>query len=125
MQKSARNTALCAGAWIALAALSSCRSDAGHAHVRDASTVHAYADNDDDGDETEVDVALADVPAAVRAAALAELPGFVIEQAELETSSKGKVYCLEGELDGEDVEIEVSADGKVLEVEHGDDEEED
>jgi len=125
MQKSARNTALCAGAWIALAALSSCRSDAGHAHVRDASTVHAYADDDDDGDETEVDVALADVPAAVRAAALAELPGFVIEQAELETSSKGKVYCLEGELDGEDVEIEVSADGKVLEVEHGDDEEED
>ena len=123
MQKSARNTALCAGAWIALAALSSCRSDAGHAHVRDASTVHAYADDDDD--ETEVDVALADVPAAGRAAALAELPGFVIEQAELETSSKGKVYCLEGEVDGEDVEIEISADGKVLEVEHGDDEEED
>ena len=78
------------------------------------------ADADDDGDETRVSVD--QIPSAVRAAAIAALPGLVIEEAELEDA--GKTYCVHGTVDGKFHEVEVYADGTSANVEQddGDDE---
>jgi uncharacterized membrane protein YkoI len=112
---------------ILCSAVLACRSDSDRAHVRDgsksASSHGLFHDDDDDGDEHEANLALTDIPANVRAAALAAVPGFVIEEAELESFDHGKVYSLEGHANGEEVEVEVSPDGKVIEIEPGDDDE--
>ena len=79
--------------------------------------------SDDDGDE--VEIPLSEVPANVLAAARAAVPGIVFEEAERETEDGRIVYELEGEANGKEYEIEVSADGTVLEVEEEDDEDED
>ena len=89
----------------------------------------AQADDDDDaddddgeeGEEEEQAIALDQVPANVLAAAKAALPGAVFTSAELEHEDGQFVYCLAGHVDGERVEVEVAADGRVLEVEHGED----
>jgi uncharacterized membrane protein YkoI len=78
------------------------------------------ADDEDEADEEddeEVAVALADVPRLVLDAAKAALPGAVFTSAEMEQEQGVTVYCLCGTHEGEQVEIEVSADGKVLEIE--------
>ena len=79
------------------------------------------ADDDDEGDdaddEQEQEIPLADVPQNVVNAALAAVPGIVIEEATIETEGDAQVYELEGEVNGQDYEIEISADGKVLEIE--------
>lgn len=82
------------------------------------------ADDDDDveeGEEEEQAIALDQVPADVLAAARAALPGAVFTSAEVETEDGQLVYCLEGHLDAEAVEVEVAADGRVLEIERGED----
>ena len=82
------------------------------------------ADDDDDGEEGEEEeqaIALDQVPADVLAAARAALPGAVFTSAEVETEDGQLVYCLEGHLDAEAVEVEVAADGRVLEIERGED----
>ena len=80
-------------------------------------------DDENDGDENEVAVALDQVPDAIKKAALAAVPGFVLVSAEKETEEGSLHYCLEGTADGESVEVEVRAsDAKVVEIEHGDDE---
>lgn len=79
--------------------------------------------HDDDGDE-EREVALDQVPAQVRAAATGAVAGFVIEEACSETEDGELIYCLEGHADGKEYEIDVSASGKVLEVESEDEEDE-
>ncbi len=76
----------------------------------------------EDGDE---EIALDAIPAGVRAAALARLPGFVITGAERETEDGVLLYSLAGTVNGERHEIEVSATGAVLEVETGTDDEDD
>lgn len=85
------------------------------------------ADDDaDDGDENEVPVALDQVPEAIRKAALAAVPGLVLASAEKETEEGSLHYCLEGTADGEAVEVEVRAsDAQVVEIERGEDEDED
>ena len=82
-------------------------------------------DDDDEGDDDEVEIALDQVPAAIRHAAEEAVPGFVLKSAETETEEGSLHYCLEGTAGGEMVEVEVSTDGKVLEIERGDDEDED
>jgi hypothetical protein len=89
---------------------------------------HAMVEDDDiedDGegdDENEVAVALDQVPAAIKAAALAAVPGFVLKSAEKETEEGSLHYCLEGTAGGEAVEIEVRAsDANVVEIERGED----
>jgi len=72
---------------------------------------------DDDGDDDEQDVALDQVPAAVKAAALGAVPGLALKEAERETEHGAIVYTLEGTANGHVYEIEVTADGKVTEVE--------
>jgi putative hemolysin len=66
---------------------------------------------------------LDEVPQAARDAALAAVPGLVLEEAETEVANGATVYCLEGKADGKEYEIEVTADGRVLEVESEDDDE--
>lgn len=78
-------------------------------------------DDGDDGEEEEEDVALADVPANVKKAAEAAVPGIVLKSAERETEDGVSLYSLAGTVAGEAVEIEVSVDGKVLEIERGED----
>ena len=83
----------------------------------------ATDDDEEEGDEEEgedEDVALDQVPAAVKKAAEAAVPGFVLKSAEKETENGALHYCLEGTAAGEVVEIEISPDAKVLEIERGD-----
>ena len=87
-------------------------------------------DDDDDGDEDDADeneqeIALAEVPDAIKKAAEAAVPGFVLARAEKETEEGSLHYCLEGTAGGESVEIELSTDAKVLEIERGEDDEDD
>ena len=79
------------------------------------------ADDDDDGEEDgdEVEVALDQVPAAIKKAAEAAVPGFVLSEAEQETEEGALHWCLEGEANGEAVEVELDENGKVLEIERG------
>jgi hypothetical protein len=84
------------------------------------------ADDDDDGDdeeEYEEDVDLAQVPESVKKAAQDAVPGLVLKSAEKELENGQVVYCLEGTAGGERVEVEVTTAGKVVEIERGDDEE--
>lgn len=82
-------------------------------------------DADDDADESEEPVALDAVPAAVLAAARAAVPGITLSSAEREVEHGATQYCLHGTVAGERVEVEISPSGAVLEIEHGDDEEDD
>lgn len=90
-----------------------------------ASTAIADDDDEDDGDENEQAIAINQVPAAIKKAAEAAVPGFVLVSAETETEEGALHYCLEGTAGGEAVEIEVSTDAKVLEIERGEDDEDD
>lgn len=69
----------------------------------------------EDGDEHEI--AMSEVPQAAKDAALAAVPGLVIAEAETETENGVRVYCLEGMARGKAYEVEVTADGAVLEIE--------
>ena len=71
--------------------------------------------------EKEEEIPLTEVPKKVLTAAQEAVPGIKLTEAEVEKSRKGLIYELEGTLDRKDYEIEVSADGKVLEIEHEDD----
>ena len=85
----------------------------------------ATADDEEDDDGQDVAMALGDIPEAIKQAALAAIPGLALTEAERETEDGATVYSLEGTAGGERVEVEVSADGKVLEIERGDDEDDD
>mgnify|MGYP001820160146 FL=1 len=76
--------------------------------------------------EDEKEIALSEVPAPVMTAAEGAVEGFVPEEAEVETEDGQMVYEIEGKAaDGKKYEIEVSADGNVLEVEEDDEDEDD
>jgi uncharacterized membrane protein YkoI len=76
--------------------------------------------------EDEREIPLSEVPAAARAAAEGAVPGIRLTEAEVEEEGGRLVYELEGVADGKEYEIEVTAEGEVLEVEEaGDDDDED
>ncbi|MFG0330081.1 MAG: PepSY domain-containing protein [Phycisphaerales bacterium] len=81
--------------------------------------------HDDDDDEDEIEIPLDEVPDHVKDAAIAAVPGIVLEEAEMETEDGVVVYDLEGEVDGVEYEVEVAEDGTVLEVEEDDDDDDD
>lgn len=87
--------------------------------------VNAVDDDGDEGEETEEVVALDQVPAAVKAAAIAAVPGFVPSEAEKETERGSTHYCIHGHVGDEFVEVEVDLEGNVLEIERGEDDEDD
>ena len=65
------------------------------------------------------------VPKPVIDAAMAAVPGLVIGEVERELENGVVVYDLEGMAGGVRVEVEVTAEGKVLEVERGEEDEDD
>lgn len=90
-------------------------------NTRVSSSEHPATASDE---ENERDVPLDELPAIVRKAALAAVPGLVIEEAELEMEHGAPVYSIEGSAENERVEVEVAPDGTVLEVERGADDDE-
>lgn len=95
--------------------------------VKASSTANVSQDDDEDedADESEEQVSLDAVPAAVLAAARAAVPGITLSSAEREVERGQTHYCVHGTAAGEFVEVEVSPSGDVLEIERGDDEEDD
>lgn len=93
----------------------------GHAHARPIALADEEGEDGDDGSEQWI--ALDQVPAAVRTAAETAVPGLVLKSAETEREEGALHYCLEGTAAGEKVEVEVGPDGRVLEVERGDEDE--
>ncbi len=67
--------------------------------------------------QAEEAVPLDEVPAEVKQAALDAVPGLVLERASSEVEDGVVVYELEGTAGGKRVEVELAADGKVLEIE--------
>jgi uncharacterized membrane protein YkoI len=57
------------------------------------------------------------VPAAAVKAAQGAVEGVTLTEAEVEKEDGETVYILDGTADGKEYEIEVTAEGKVLEVE--------
>lgn len=75
--------------------------------------------------EKEKEVPLSEVPAEALAAAQDRIDDIVITEAEVEEEDGQTVYVFEGDANGNKYEIEVTPEGKVLEVERegmGDDE---
>ncbi len=66
-------------------------------------------------------VTLDQVPKAARKAAEAAVPGATFTSAEKEIEDGKTVYSLEGTAGGKPCEVEVTPDGKVTEIENGDD----
>ncbi len=93
-------------------------------------TTSPAVDDDDDAAEQETEIAVAEVPSFIRDAAIAAVPGVTLLEAEREVAADGSVtYTLAGPRDGVRHEIEVAADGTVIEVEtddeDGDDDDDD
>jgi len=68
-------------------------------------------------DEKEKEIPISEVPEIVMEAALKALPGVEFKEADVEETKDGLVYELDGILDGKEFEINVSADGTVLNME--------
>ncbi len=77
----------------------------------------------DDWGEQEQEIPLDEVPDAVKAAALAAVPGITLTGAETEVENGVRVFGLRGMADGALYEVEVTDDAKVLEIEIEDDDE--
>lgn len=88
-----------------------------------AGPVAAAAPAGEESDEVRID--LASVPEAAVAGAKSAVPGIAFTRAEKETEGGVLVYCLVGTAGGKTIEVEVTADGKVLEIENEDDGEDD
>lgn len=72
------------------------------------------AEKEEDQDEK---VALDQVPAVVKDAAVKAVAGLTLTKADKEVKGGVVVYDLEGTAGGKEYDVEVSADGKVLKVE--------
>jgi hypothetical protein len=79
----------------------------------------------DDLFEQEKEVPLSEVPAEALRAAKGAVDGVTITEAEMEKEDGETVYILEGEANGKEYEIEVTPEGKVLEIEEETDDDED
>ncbi len=76
--------------------------------------------------ESEKSIPLSEVPAPALEAARAAVEGIVLTEAEVEEEDGQLVYEIEGHVNGKEYEIEVTAEGEVLEIEQEDaDEDED
>ena len=83
-------------------------------------------DDDDDDDEREEVISLAETPDAVKAAMLVEIlkevDGLKLAEIEREYEGGQVVYEAEFEYQGMEIELEFSADGRLLDKEIGHDE---
>lgn len=69
------------------------------------------------GSQDEREIPLSEVPAEALRAARGAVDGITLTEAEVEAEDGQTLYIVDGTADGVEYEIEVSADGKVLEVE--------
>jgi len=79
----------------------------------------------DDLFEQEKEVPLSEVPHEAFKAAQGAVDGVTITEAEMEKENGETVYVFEGEANGKEYEIEVTPEGKVLEVEEEETEDDD
>ena len=63
------------------------------------------------------DLPLNEIPPEIVASAKAQIPGFRIEDAELQQRGTARLYELDGIANGRNYGITISADGRVLHVE--------
>jgi uncharacterized membrane protein YkoI len=75
--------------------------------------------------EHEKKIAISELPAIVVSAVNDTLPGFVISEAEIEGTGQEIIYEVEGNLNGQKFEIEITSEGKILEIEEENDEDTD
>ncbi len=73
------------------------------------------------GGEDDKEVPLSEVPTPALQAAQGAVDGVILTEAEMDEEDGRTVYDIEGTANGVEYEIEVTADGKVLEVEQEDD----
>ena len=104
------------GGIVALAC--ACVHSAAREHNGSSNGSHRSHARDDEAGEDEKDVALADLPPGVKAAAMKAVPGLVLEEASVETENGRLVYTLEGKSGDTEYELELDADGRILES-HG------
>jgi hypothetical protein len=71
----------------------------------------------DDMFEQEKEVPLSEVPPEALKAAQSAVDGITLTEAEMEKENGETVYVFEGEANGKEYEIEVTPEGKILEVE--------
>jgi hypothetical protein len=68
-------------------------------------------------DDFDNDIPKNEVPANVLAAAKAEIPGFILEEADLQQRGSRRLFELQGRADGRRYEMDILADGRVLRLE--------
>jgi starvation-inducible outer membrane lipoprotein len=73
-----------------------------------------YANDSDDFDN---DIPKNEVPANVLAAAKAQIPGFVLEKANLQQRGATRLFELQGRANDRPYELDITADGRVLHIE--------
>ena len=91
----------------------------------DADVPTAAASDAADWDGSEQVIPLKRVPVNVLAAAQGAVDGIMLSRAERERERSGIVYDIVGMVNGHAYEIEVTADGHVLEIEDDDDDDDD
>ena len=68
-------------------------------------------------DDFDNDIPKNEVPANVLAAAKAEIPGFVLEEADLQQRGAIRLFELQGRANGRPYHLDITADGRVLHIE--------
>ena len=101
-----KNTALLI-ATVSVALLASCAT-------KPQPVASGYASASDDFDN---DIPKNEVPANVLAAAKAQIPGFVLEEANLQQRGATRLFELQGRANDRPYELDITADGRVLHIE--------
>lgn len=70
-----------------------------------------------ENDDFDNDIPKNEVPANVLSAAKAEIPGFILEEADLQQRGAARLFELQGRANGHPYEIDITADGRVLRIE--------
>jgi hypothetical protein len=70
-----------------------------------------------DSDDFDNDIPKNEVPANVLAAAKAEIPGFILEEANLQQRGATRLFELQGRANDRPYELDITADGRVLHIE--------
>jgi hypothetical protein len=82
------------------------------ATTKPVSVAPGYENNDFDND-----IPKNEVPANVLAAAKAEIPGFVLTEADLQQRGATRLFELQGRANGRPYHLDITADGRVLHIE--------
>jgi starvation-inducible outer membrane lipoprotein len=70
-----------------------------------------------ENDDFDNDIPKNEVPANVLAAAKAQIPGFVLEEADLQQRGSNRLFELQGRANGRPYHLNITADGRVLHIE--------